>query len=172
MILGMSTSTFTLLHVLISLAGIATGLVTLFGMIAGKRLSGWTAVFLTTTVLTSVTGFGFPFEQLLPAHIVGIISLVVLALAIPGRYLFHMAGPWRLVYVISASIALYLNVFVGVVQAFRRVPALRASAPTQTEPSFVFAQVVVLLVFTGLTILALMKFRETPIQARSQRASA
>lgn len=172
MIFGMSTSTYTLLHVLISLAGIASGLIALFGMIAGKRLNGWTAIFLTTTVLTSVTGFGFPFEQLLPSHIVGVISLVVLAPAILGRYTFQMNGAWRLVYVVCASIALYLNVFVGVVQAFRRVPALRASAPTQTEPSFVFAQVAVLLVFTGLTILASMKFRDTPIGARSQRASA
>src|SRR6266850_7302279 len=104
--------TFTLIHVVISLAGIAAGLVVLSGMLTAKRLDGWTALFLATTVATSVTGFGFPFDHLLPSHKVGIISLVVLTLAILARYAFHLAGAWRRIYVISAVAALYLNVFV------------------------------------------------------------
>jgi hypothetical protein len=158
MILGMSTSTYTFVHVLISLVGIGSGFVVLYGMLSGKRLDGWTAIFLTSTVLTSATGFGFPFDHLLPSHKVGIISLVVLALAILGRYAMHLAGVWRSVYVVSAAVALYLNVFVAVVQSFEKVPALKALAPTQTEMLFVIAQVVVLLIFVGLTILAAKKF--------------
>jgi hypothetical protein len=158
MILGMSTATFTFLHVAISLVGIASGLVVMFGLLTGKRLDGLTAVFLATTVLTSVTGFGFPFGQLLPAHKVGIISLVVLAIAIPARYVFHLSGAWRWIYVIAAATALYLNVFVLIVQLFEKVPALRALAPTQKEPPFLVAQVVVLLVFVALTILAAKRF--------------
>jgi hypothetical protein len=158
MILGMSTATYTFLHVLISLIGIASGLIVMFGFLTGKRLDGLTAVFLASTVLTSLTGFGFPVEHLLPSHVVGIISLVVLAVAIPARYMFHLAGTWRATYVIGAAIALYLNVFVLVVQLFEKVPALRALAPTQKEPPFLVAQVVVLLIFVGLTILSAKRF--------------
>lgn len=160
MILGMSTATYTLLHVLISLVGIGSGLVVLYGLIAGKRLDAWTAFFLITTVATSVTGFGFPFDHLLPSHIVGIISLVALAIAIFSRYARRLAGPWRRTYVISAAIALYLNVFVLVVQSFEKVPDLRALAPTQKEPPFVATHVIVMAIFVGLTILAAKRFRE------------
>jgi len=159
MILGMSTATYTLLHVLISLTGIGSGLVVLYGLITGKRLNGWTAVFLTTTALTSISGFGFPFDHLLPSHKVGIISLVVLAATIPARYLFHMEGSWRSVYVIGSALALYLNVFVLVVQSFMKVPALKALAPTQKEPPFLVAQLAVSLAFIWLTILAAKRFR-------------
>jgi hypothetical protein len=165
MILGMSTSTFTLLHVLISLAGIGSGLIVVYGMLSGKRLDGWTAIFLTTTVLTSVTGFLFPVEHLLPSHKVGIISLIVLALAILGRYAFHLGGGWRRTYVICAVIALYLNCFVGVVQAFMKVPALKALAPTQKEPPFLVAQLLVLGVFVVLMVLASRRFRPEPALA-------
>src|SRR5947209_16218329 len=134
MIFGMTTSTFTFVHVLISLVGIGSGFVVIFGLLAGKRLNGWTALFLATTVATSVTGFGFPFDHLLPSHKVGIISLLVLAIAILARYVFHLAGAWRWIYVVSAMIALYLNVFVGVVQSFLKAPALHALAPTGKEP--------------------------------------
>src|ERR1022692_4446674 len=158
MILGMSTATYTFVHVLISLAGIGSGLVVMYGFLTGKRLDGWTAIFLTTTVLTSVTCFAFPVEHLLPSHIVGIISLVILAVAIPARYQFHLAGPWRWIYVIGAAMALYLNVFVAVIQAFLKVPALNALAPTQKEPPFLVAQLVVLAVFVGLTVLAAKRF--------------
>jgi hypothetical protein len=108
----------------------------MYGLLTAKRLNGWTALFLATTVATSVTGFGFPFDHLLPSHKVGIISLVVLANRDPARYPLHLAGAWRRIYVISAAIALYLNVFVLVVQAFETVPALRAMAPKQNEPTF------------------------------------
>ena len=158
MILGMSTATYTLLHVLISLVGIVSGLIVMYGFLTGKRLDGLTAVFLTTTVLTSVTGFGFPFEHLLPSHKVGIISLLILAVAIPARYVFHLAGKWRAVHVVGAATALYLNVFVLVVQSFLKVPALKALAPTQKEPPFLVAQLLVLLIFATLTVFATVRF--------------
>jgi hypothetical protein len=157
-ILGMSTGTYTLLHVLISLVGIGSGLVVMFGFLTGKRFDGWTALFLITTVLTSVTGFGFPVDHLLPSHVVAILSLVVLAVAILARYAFHLSGAWRSTYVVTASIALYLNVFVLVVQTFMKVPAVHALAPTQKEPPFLIAQVIVMLIFIGFTILAVKKF--------------
>jgi hypothetical protein len=159
MILGMSVATYTFLHVLISLIGIGSGLIVMFGFLTGKRFDGLTMVFLLTTVLTSVTGFGFTFDHLLPSHKVGILSLVVLAVAIPARYVFHLAGSWRWIYVVGASIALYLNVFVLIVQGFLKVPALKALAPTQSEPPFLVAQLLVLLLFVGLTILAAKRFR-------------
>jgi len=162
MILGMSTSTFTLVHVVISLIGIAAGLVVLFGMIDSKKLPGWTALFLATTVLTSVTGFFFPRDHILPSHIVGIISLVLLGLAIVGLYVYHLAGAWRWIYVTGAVMALYLNCFVGVVQAFQKVPFLQALAPTQSEPPFLVAQVVVLGAFIVLGIVAARRFHPGP----------
>jgi hypothetical protein len=162
MVLGMSLATYTLLHVLISLVGIGSGLVVMYGFFVRKRLDGWTALFLITTVLTSVTGFLFPFEHLLPSHILGILSLIVLAAAIPARYVFHMAGAWRWIYVIGASMALYFNVFVLVAQLFLKVATLHALAPTQKEPPFTIAQLVVLAIFAGLTIGATRKFHIEP----------
>ncbi len=159
MILGMTISTFTLIHVLLSLAGIGTGFIVLYGLLTGKRLEGWTAIFLATTVLTSVTGFFFPVEHLLPSHVVGIISLVVLAVAILARYPLHLARASRWIYVVCAVLALYFNVFVAVVQSFLKVPALKAMAPTQKEPPFVVAQVVVLVLFVVFGIFAVKKFR-------------
>jgi hypothetical protein len=158
MILGMSTGSYTLLHVLISLVGIGSGLVVMFGFLTRKRVDGWTALFLITTVLTSVTGFGFPVDHLLPSHIIAILSLLILAVAISARYVFHLSGAWRSTYVVTAAIALYLNVFVLVVQTFMKVPAVHALAPTQKEPPFLIAQIVVMLIFIGLTILAVKKF--------------
>jgi hypothetical protein len=157
-ILGMTTSTFTLVHVLLSLVGITAGLVVLSGLLTGKRFDGWTAIFLVTTAATSLTGFMFPFDHLLPSHKVGIISLVVLAIAVPARYVFHLAGSWRPIYVIGVLLALYLNVFVAVVQAFLKIPALKALAPTQKEPPFLIAQLVLLVLFVGLTIFATKRF--------------
>jgi hypothetical protein len=165
MILGMSTATYTFLHVLISLIGIGSGLVVMFGFIAGKRLDTLTAVFLTTTALTSVSGFGFPFDHLLPSHKLGMISLVVLAIAISARYVFHLAGSWRWIYVVGASMALYLNVFVLIAQLFMKVPALKTLAPTQSEPPFLVAPILVLLIFVGLTILAAKRFHLQPARA-------
>ncbi len=165
MILGMTTSTYTLIHVLLSLVGIGSGFVVLFGLLAGRRLNGWTALFLLTTVATSVTGFGFPFDHLLPSHKVGIISLFVLAVAILARYAFHLEGAWRWIYVVSAVIALYLNVFVGIVQSFEKVPALKAMAPTQSEPPFVVTQLVALALFIVLAIFAARRFRSERVRA-------
>ena len=168
MIFGMAASTFTLVHVMISLVGIVSGFVVILGLLAGRRLDRWTALFLTSTVVTSVTGFGFPFDHLLPSHKVGIISLVVLTVAILARHAFHLAGAWRWIYVVSAAIALYLNVFVFVVQAFEKVPTLKAMAPTQSEPPFLGAQLVVLALFIALTIFAVKRFRGD--QPRAVRA--
>lgn len=164
MILWMTTSTFTFLHVLISLVGIGTGFIVVYGLLTGKRLDGWTAIFLVTTVLTSVTGFLFPFEHLLPSHVVGALSLVVLAAAILARYAMHLAGAWRWIYVVCAAVALYFNVFVLVVQAFLKVPALHAMAPTQKEPPFVVAQLAVMVLFALLTTFAVKKFQIPPVR--------
>ncbi|PYQ20072.1 MAG: hypothetical protein DMF81_19760 [Acidobacteria bacterium] len=158
-VFGMSLAIYTLGHVLISLVGIGSGLVVLFGLVAAKRLEGWTAVFLATTVATSVTGFGFPFDHLRPSQIVGFISLVVLAIAVAARYAFHLRGAWRPVYVACAALALYLNVFVGVVQSFLKIPVLKALAPKQTEPPFVVSQGIVLGLFVVLAIVAAIRFR-------------
>jgi hypothetical protein len=173
MILGMTLSTFTLLHVVISLIGIGSGLVVLYGLLIGKRLDGITAIFLLTTVLTSATGFLYPFEHLLPSHKVGIISLVLLAIAILARYSFHMAGAWRSTYVVSAVMALYLNCFVLVVQAFLKAPALHALAPTGKEPPFLATQLALLALFVVLTIVAVKRFKNansTPDSIRRQAA--
>jgi hypothetical protein len=163
MIFGMTP--FTFFHVLLSLIGIFTGLIAVFGMIAGKRLDGWTAIFLLTTALTSITGFFFPFHKLLPSHILGIVSLFVLAFTIPARYFKHLEGAWRKVYVITASIALWLNVFVLVAQLFMKVPSLHAMARNGNEPPFLISQVVVMAVFIVLTIAATIKFRPEPLHA-------
>ena len=151
--------TFTLVHVVLSLAGIVSGFVVMAGLAGGKRLDGWTAIFLVSTTATSATGFGFPFVHLLPSHIVGAISLVVLAAATFARYVRGLAGGWRSIYAIAAMAALYLNVFVLVVQAFLKVPALNATAPTQSEPPFLIAQGVVLALFVTLATLAVKGFR-------------
>jgi hypothetical protein len=160
--MNLAMTTFGAVHTLISVVGIVSGFVVVFGMLGGKRLDGWTAIFLLTTVATSVTGFGFPFGVLLPSHKIGIISLVVLAVAIVARYVRHLAGPWRWIYVVCAVAALYFNVFVLIVQLFRRVPALAALAPTQTEPPFAVAQLIVLALFVWLGIVAVKRFRITP----------
>lgn len=159
MVLGMSLQTFTFVHVLLSLMGIGSGFSVVFGLLSSKRLNGWTLLFLVTTVLTSATGFLFPVEHLLPSHIVAILSLVALTIAILARYTFHMAGAWRTTYVVGAVIALYFNCFVGVVQAFEKVPTLKALAPTQKEPPFLVAQLVVLAIFVALGIIAARRFR-------------
>jgi len=157
MIFGMTT--FTFVHVVLSLIGIFSGFIVIVSLFAAKRLDGWTAIFLVTTVATSVTGFLFPFHCFLPSHAVGIVSLLVLAVAILARYAFHLAGAWRRTYAISAMIALYLNVFVLIAQAFQKVPSLKAMAPTQSEPPFLVTQLVVMVLFVVLTIAAARRFR-------------
>ncbi|HYA21038.1 MAG TPA: hypothetical protein VEG25_10395 [Burkholderiales bacterium] len=158
MILGLSVAAFTMLHVVLSLVGIFSGAVVLYNMFSSKNVGGWTAVFLATTVLTSVTGFFFPRDQILPSHIVGIVSLIALAIAIVALYVYRIMGRWRWIYVASALLALYLNVFVGVVQAFLKVPFLNALAPTQSDPPFIIAQAIVMLGFVVLGIMAVRLF--------------
>jgi hypothetical protein len=158
MILGMSADTFTLVHVVLSLVGIGSGLIVLFGMLGANRLDGWTALFLATTVLTSVTGFFFPVTGFLPSHAVGILSLVFLAAALLALYVYRLAGAWRWIYVVGAVVALYFNVFVGVVQAFRKVSFLEPLAPTQSEPPFLVAQLAVMAIFIVLGVLAVRRF--------------
>jgi hypothetical protein len=158
MILGMSTAAFTQFHVFLSLIGIAAGLIVALAMLGANRLPVVMALFLLTTVATSVTGFMFHFASFGPPEIVGVISLVVLSVAIVALYAFKLAGSWRWIYVAAAVCALYLNVFVGVVQTFQKVPFFHALAPTQTELPFLVAQGVVLIAFVALGIAAARKY--------------
>jgi hypothetical protein len=150
--------TFALVHVALSLIGIVSGLVVLYGLLTANRMDGWTLVFLATTVATSVTGFFFPFKGVTPAIILGILSLVVLAAAIAARYAFHLAGSWRWIYVAGSVVALYFNVFVLVVQAFLKIPALHALAPKGSEPPFAIAQGIVLVFFILAGIRSVKRF--------------
>jgi hypothetical protein len=159
MILGLSVHTFTVIHVLISLVGIVAGVIVAFAMVQGKSVPGWTALALLALILTSVTGFFFHDPTFTPAEGVGVISLVVLAVAVIALYFLHLTGIWRWIYVIAAMIAIYLNCFVGVIQAFQKIDFLHALAPTQsTEPPFIAAQVVVLAIFLVLGFRALRNF--------------
>lgn len=159
MILGMSVGTFTVLHVIITLIAIGSGLIVVGGMFASHRLPVTTALFLFTTALTSVTGFLFPIHGFTPALGVGILACVVLAVTLFALYKEHLVGTWRWIYVISAVASLYLNVFVLVVQSFVKVSALSALAPTQTEPPFAITQAAVLAIFILITLVAVVKFR-------------
>jgi hypothetical protein len=163
MILGMSTATFTTLHVIISIIGILSGVVVLYGFLTGRFLRRINDLFLVSTILTSVTGFIFPVTKLLPSHILGILSLIVLALACFAYYGRHLAGPWLRTYIIAAAFAEYFNVFVLVVQLFKHVPTLQALAPTQSEPPFAIAQLLVLIVSIVLTVLAIRKSKHLPL---------
>ena len=163
MILGLSASTYTIIHVIISLIAIAAGFVTVFGMIAGRMMAGWTILFLATTILTSVTGFGFPNDQLTPGIIVGIISLVFLAVALFALYVRHLAGAWRWLYVVSAIVALWFNVFVLIVQSFQKIAFLKALAPTQAEPPFQIVQGLALMLLVVLAVMAVRRYRPTMV---------
>ena len=162
MVLGMSLATYTTVHVIISLIGIATGVIVLFGLLSGRLFCTSNAVFLVTTVLTSVTGFAFPNTKVTPGIILGVLSLIVLAIAIFALYARHLSGAWRRTYAITAMIALYFNVFVLVAQLFEHVPAIHALAPTQTEAPFKIAQLLLLVVFAVLIGAAAKKFRTVP----------
>ena len=157
----MSLSTFTLVHVIISLIGIVSGFIVLFGLFGSHRLPGMTALFLITTILTSVTGFLFPFDKLLPSHMVGIVSLIVLAIACFALYVMKLSGPWRWIYTLTAMIALYLNVFVLVIQSFLKIGPLHALAPSvpPNEPPFALVQGIVLVFFVVAIIGAVRRFR-------------
>jgi hypothetical protein len=159
MILGLSIPTFTLFHVILSLVGIGSGFIAVFGLIGNRLLPRWTALFLITTILTSVTGFLFPYHGFDPAIGLGILSLIDLLLATIALYGGKLAGGWRGTYVIAAVIAQYFNVFVLFAQLFAKVPALKAIAPTQSSPAFGLTQLVVMAAFIVLGILAFRRFR-------------
>jgi hypothetical protein len=158
MLLGMSLPVFTLVHILLSLVGIAAGFGVLYGLLQSRESASWTGVFLVFTTLTSLTGYLFPFERVLPSHVVGAVSLVALAVAAAALYLFRLAGACRWIYVVSAVAALYLNTFVLVVQTFVKNPALKELAPTQSEPPFLVVQALLLAAFVALGALAVRRF--------------
>jgi hypothetical protein len=167
MILGMSLATFTMVHVIISLIGIASGIIVMFGLLGSNRMPGMTAIFLLFTILTSATGFLIPpllTEKLLPSHMIGILSLVLLAIACIALYAMKLSGPWRWIYVVTAMTSLYLNVFVLVIQSFLKIPALHALAPSvpPSEPPFAIIQGIVLLFFIIVIIGAVRRFRPMP----------
>jgi hypothetical protein len=157
-------------HVVVSLIGIASGLVALYGLVTGKLLGGWTALFLVTTILTGISGFPLAPYGLDPPRIVGIILLVLMAAAVLALYAFHLAGAWRWIYVVAAVAGLYLNCFVGVIQAFQKLAFLRALAPTQSEAPFVVAQVAVLVALVVLGVLAVVRFHPQPASASLPKA--
>jgi hypothetical protein len=163
MILGLSTATFTIVHVIISLVGIVSGLVVLAGLLRSRSLPGWAALFLVSTILTSVTGFLFPISVLTPALVVGGISLMVLAITLLALYGFRLMQAWRWVYVTTVLLALWFNCFVLVVQLFQKIPLLKALAPTQTEPPFLAAQTILLLFFLVLGFLATRRFHPVAV---------
>jgi hypothetical protein len=160
MILGMAP--FTFVHVILSLIGIAAGFVVALGLLTGQRLAGWALLFLATTILTSASGFGFPFTGLKPSYMVGIVSLIILAFAVYALYGRKLEGAWRAIYVVTALAALYLNVFVLVAQAFAKIPTLTALAPTQSEPPFLICELVLLVIFIGLGVVSARRFYPAP----------
>lgn len=168
MILGLSLATFTFLHVVISLIGIASGFVVVLGLVAGKRLPRWTALFLATTALTSLSGFLFPFKGVTPGIVLGVLSLIALLLAMIALFGRRLAGPWRGAYVIDAALALYFNLFVLIAQLFAKVPALKVIAPTPAAPAFGITQLIVMAIFATLTFLAYRNFPK--VQRASQQS--
>jgi hypothetical protein len=161
-------TTLTLVHTVISIVAVAAGLVVVGGLIVGVRIDGWTGIFLVTTVLTSVTGFFFPFTELLASHKVGIISLIILPVVIAARYWKHLVGSWRAIYVVGSVLVLYLNFLVLIVQLFRHIPSLIVAAPKQTEPPFVLTQLLVLALFAWLGFAAFWRFRPQTIVTAKQ----
>jgi hypothetical protein len=161
MVLGMSLATFTLVHVIISLIAIAAGFVVLSGLLGSNRMAGMTALFLLTTILTNATGFLFPFEKLLPSHIIALLSLVLLAIACIALYGMKLSGAWRWIYVVTALLSLYFNVFVLVIQSFLKIPVLTALAPGNPPagPVFAVVQGIVLVFFVVVIIGSIRRFR-------------
>src|SRR6202795_959904 len=161
MVLGMSLSAFTTLHVVISLIAIVAGIIVMFGMLGSNKMPGLTAIYLLFTILTSATGFLFPFEKLLPSHIIGILSLVLLAIACIALYGMKLSGAWRWIYAVTAMIALYFNIFVLIIQSFLKIPALTVLAPGNppSGPAFAVVQGLVLLFFVLVIIGVVRRFR-------------
>jgi hypothetical protein len=169
MLLGMSLATFTLVHVIITLVAIATGLVVMFAMLGSHRVPGWTALFLLTTILTSVTGFMFPFHGFTPAIGVGIVASVILVIALIALYVRRLAGAWRWLYVVTAIVSLYLNVFVLIIQSFQKISFLNPHAPQLGPPfsepqntQFMIAQAAALVFFIVIGLIAAFRFRPAP----------
>jgi hypothetical protein len=170
MILGLSLSTFVTVHVIISLVGIVAGIIVMFGLLNSNRMPGLTAIFLLFTILTSASGFLIPpllTEKLLPSHMIGILSLALLAVACFALYGARLSGAWRWIYVLTAMISLYLNIFVLVIQSFLKIPALHALAPSvpPSEPVFAVVQGIVLVFFVIVIIGAVRRFRPMPALA-------
>src|SRR4030088_1568008 len=170
MILGMSLSTFTTVHVIISLIAIVSGIIVMFGLLGSNRMPGMTPIFLLFTILTSATGFLIPpllSEKLLPSHMIGILSLVLLAIACIALYVMKLSGPWRWIYAVTAMISLYLNIFVLIIQGFLKVGPLHALAPSvpPSEPPFAIVQGIVLMFFVIVIIGAVRRFRPMPTYA-------
>lgn len=159
---GLPTHLFLQIHVALSLIGILAGLIVLYGLLAGRALGGWTALFLTTTILTSVTGFPLPPFGLDPPRMVGILSLILLTVAVVAYYGFRLAGAWRWIYVVTAMAALYLNCFVAVIQSFAKIPSLHRLAPTLSDPPFLAAQIIVLALFLTLGFVSVRQFHPRP----------
>src|SRR5260221_14100512 len=161
MVLGMSLFAFTTLHVVISLIAIVAGIIVMFGMLGSNRMPALTAIFLLFTILTSATGFLFPFEKLLPSHMIGILSLVLLVIACFALYVMRLSGAWRWIYAVTALLSLYFNVFVLVIQSFLKVPALAAVAPGNppSGPVFAVVQGIVLVFFVLMIIGAWRRFK-------------
>lgn len=159
MILGMSLAAFTVLHLIISMIAIGLGFIVAGGLLASNRMPGWTLWFLVLTILTNATGFLFPFTKILPSHVVAIISLVLLAVAVYALYGKDLSGVWRAVYVVTAMLALWFNVFVLIAQSFQKVALLNVYAPTGAEPPFAITQGIVLVFFIGLIILGIKRFK-------------
>jgi hypothetical protein len=161
MMLGMTLSAFTLLHVVISLIAIATGLIMMFAMLNSRRVPALTAIFLLFTILTSVTGLMFPFEKLLPSHILSILSLLLLAIACVALYGSKLSGAWRGIYVVTALVSLYINMFVLAVQAFLKVPSLHELAPGNppSGPAFAAVQAIVLAFFVAMIVAVWRRYK-------------
>jgi hypothetical protein len=157
-------------HVAISLVGIATGLIVFYGLLTGQTFPVWTALFLLTTILTCVTGFPLPPFGFDPPRAIGILTLVLLAIAVLALYGLRLAGAWRWIYIVTALASLYLNVFVAVVQSFQKLAFLKPLAPTQSEPPFLIAQAAVLVLFVVFGVLALFKFH--PERATAEAVSS
>jgi len=162
---GIPTHLFLQIRVIISLVALVAGLIVLYGWLNGNPSGGWTAFFLVTLILTSVTGFPLPPFGLDPPRMVGILSLILLAIAVIAIYGFRVTGPWRWIYIVTAITALYLDAFVGVIQAFNKLSFLHELAPNGSEPPFVIVQVVVVAIFVVLGFLAVRRFHPQPAKA-------
>jgi hypothetical protein len=158
--MAIDLATFTFIHTALSIIAIFAGIFAVFGLLSRRPLPLWTGLFLVTAIATSVTGFGFPFKEILPSHIVGVVALLVLALGLAARFLFRLVGAWRWIYPVTIVISLYLLVFVAIAQAFTKIAVLKAAAPTLSEPPFALSQLVALVIFAGLSVWAALKSRQ------------